>query len=141
MAAMDYQDGDSARVPTPWGLSFLLVTAEGWRRLGELVRQERFRRGRTQKQFGAELGMSPSQVANIENAYLDRYNEETHYLVDVGMGWQQGSMERVSKGLDPIPETDPASIELRDLWQNLTPEQRELALRMLRAIRETPEDD
>jgi len=138
---MDDQPGGSASGPTPWGLSFLLVTAEGWRKLGEMVRAERFRRRLTQEQFADELRMSRSQVANIENGYRDRYDQETHYLVDTGMGWEQGSMERVSKGLDPIPETDPQSIQLRDVWRDLSPEQREMALRMLRAIKDSPGDD
>lgn len=118
-------------------LRFLLVTAEGWRRLGDLVRQERLKRQRTQGEFADEIGMSVSQVGNIENAYKQTYDLDTLWLVDIAMGWKIGSAERVSKGLDPEVEPEPdMPRRLRELWAGLTPEQRQAVIGLMEQMRQ-----
>src|SRR2546430_10348309 len=97
-------------------LRFLLVTAAGWRQLGDLFRRERLERKMTQAEFGVAVGMSEAQVRNIENGYRDRYDQDTLWLVDIAMGWQSGSSERVARGLEPIEETDPNRVRFRELW-------------------------
>jgi len=141
LAVMDSEPGRIAERLPPSPLRFLLVTTEGWRRLGELFRRERLSRRLTQADFGSAVGMSEAQVRNIENAYRPRYDQDTLWLVDQAMGWQYGSSDRVSRELEPIPETEPMMIQLREIWQELTPEQRELALRMMRAIKDTTVED
>ena len=112
-------------------LRFLLVTAAGWRRLGDLFRLERLSRKMTQAEFGQAVGMSEAQVRNIENGYRDRYDPDTLWLVDIAMRWQPGSAERVARDLEPIAESDPQSARLREAWSKLDPDQREALLRMI----------
>jgi transcriptional regulator with XRE-family HTH domain len=115
-------------------LRFVVVTATGWRRLGELFRLERLNRKMTQAEFGAAVGMSEAQVRNLENGYRDRYDQDTLWLVDKAMRWQPGSAERVARDLEPIEESDPLSAELREAWSKLDPDQREAALRMIQQM-------
>jgi transcriptional regulator with XRE-family HTH domain len=136
MAPMDSQGSVSPSGRGDNALRFLLVTVEGWRRLGDLVRQERLKRRRTQAEFAAEIGMSVSQVGNIENAYKETYDLDTLWLVDIAMGWKYGSAERVSKGLDPEVEPEPdMPRRLRELWAGLTPEQREAVIVLMEQMR------
>jgi transcriptional regulator with XRE-family HTH domain len=131
LAVMDSEPGRIAeRLPSS-PLRFLLVTTEGWRRLGELFRRERLSRRLTQADFGAAVGMSEAQVRNIENAYRDRYDQDTLWLVDIAMGWQSGSSDRVSRELEPIPETEPMMLRFRELWKQLTPEQRDAVVKLM----------
>jgi transcriptional regulator with XRE-family HTH domain len=112
------------------------VTRAGWAKLGELFRRERLARKLTQRDFGAVVGMSPAQVRNIEKGYREGYDPDTLFLVDQIMDWESGSAERVSQGGRPQKRTEPEMVRLRELWAELTPEQRETLLRLMEHLRD-----
>jgi transcriptional regulator with XRE-family HTH domain len=97
------------------------------------VTAERVRRGhRTLNAFARASGLSRSTLDSIEAGRKRSYSPVTIVALEHALGWQAGSVERVLKGLAPLPDEDPDLTGLLDAWPRLSPGSRRM-LRMLAA--------
>jgi transcriptional regulator with XRE-family HTH domain len=102
-----------------------------WKRLGAAVTAERVRRGHhTLSEFARHSGLSRTTLDSIENGRKRGYSPSTLAALEHVLGWQQGSVERVLGGLEPLPEQDPDLRALIDAWPRLSAGSRRM-LRML----------
>lgn len=87
-----------------------------WRRLGEMVREARIRRGyRTQRALAETMGVSSKLINNIELGKNTSYSPTSLIGLEMALGWGRGSVERVLSGDDPF-EAEPAA---QYDWQRL----------------------
>ena len=102
-----------------------------WARLGAAVTAERVRRGHhTLSEFARHSGLSRTTLDSIENARKSRYSPSTLATLEYVLGWRQGSVERVLRGLEPLPDADPDLTALINAWPRLSAGSRRM-LRML----------
>lgn len=102
-----------------------------WKRLGAAVTAERVRRGhRTLSAFARASGLSRTTLDSIENARKGRYGPTTLAALEHALGWRVGSVDRVLRGLGPVPDEDADLTALVDAWPRLSPGSRRM-LRML----------
>lgn len=102
-----------------------------WKRLGVAVTSERVRRGyHTLAEFARHSGLSRTTLDSLENTRKTSYSPSTLAALEHALGWRSGSVERVLRGLSPLPEEDPDLRALIDAWPRLSPGSRRL-LRML----------
>lgn len=102
-----------------------------WGRLGSAVIAERVRLGwRTMAAFAAATGLSSTTIDSIEHGRKESYEPSTIATLEYFLGWRTGSVERILKGMDPLPEDDPDLRALLDAWPRLSPGSR----RMLRVL-------
>lgn len=73
-----------------------------WQRLAEVAVASRERRSMTQVDVAARGGISVSRVQAIESARYESYRGSTLRAFERGMGWAEGSVQRVLRGGDPI---------------------------------------
>jgi transcriptional regulator with XRE-family HTH domain len=77
-----------------------------WERLGQLVREARFRRGwLRQEDLAAAAGVSVAAVSKIERGLGGSGRRPTAVALKVAaaLGWSQSSIDRVLAGDDPVP--------------------------------------
>lgn len=92
---------------------------------------ERVRRGHhTLNAFARASGLSRTTLDSIEWGRKDGYNPTTIATLEHALGWKSGSVDRVLRGLDPLPDGDPDLTVLMDVWPRLSPGSRRI-LRML----------
>jgi transcriptional regulator with XRE-family HTH domain len=102
-----------------------------WKRLGAAVISERVRRGhRTLSAFARAAGLSRTTLDSIENGRKDGYSPTTIAALEHALGWRVGSVDRVLRGLEPLPDEDADLTALVDAWPRLSPGSRKM-LRML----------
>jgi predicted GIY-YIG superfamily endonuclease len=88
-----------------------LYPSSAWKRLGEVIRQERGRRRLSQRSVAQDGRLDIAVLRGIEAGETTRYTLDQLERLHFGMGWQAGSVERVLQGGDPEPLTP----ELRSL--------------------------
>lgn len=92
---------------------------------------ERVRRGHhTLSGFARQSGLSRATLDSIENARKDRYSPTTVAALEYALGWQAGSVDRILRGLRPVPDEDADLTALIDAWPRLSPGARRV-LRLL----------
>ena len=101
-----------------------------WDRLAEHVTTRRADLGYSIAQFAAVSGLSTSTVDSLEHNRKASYDPATLAALERALRWQEGSVERVLKGLDPQPQTDPDLDAVIAAWPRLSPGAR----RMLRIL-------
>jgi transcriptional regulator with XRE-family HTH domain len=117
------------------------VTRRGWQRLGAAVRRDRVRRQLTQAQFAEVIGLKPRTISNIERASKDSYDPATIDAVELAMGWQVGSVDRVINGQEPVlvePGEDASMDRLRELWPMLSEDAKATILRLIEYLVRAP---
>lgn len=110
------------------------MVAYGWRALGEHIRRERKARKQTQAEFAADIGISITLLRQLENGRRDNYDAGTRSLIEVALGWADGSIELVVGGAAPRRVEDAALREIRLLWSALTPEAKAAIVTLIRAL-------
>lgn len=103
---------------------------KGWRQVGLRIDQERARRYRSLAAFARAAGVGKSTVDNLVHARKMSYDMSTLTAVEAALGWQQGSIDRIRRGLEPVPNGDPDLTAILDAWPKLSPQARTM-LRML----------
>jgi hypothetical protein len=68
------------------------------------------------------MGISHSQLRNIENGYRDRYDPDTITLIETAMGWHVGSVQRIVAGGRPAYMEDRRLAQFRVAWRRLPPD-------------------
>lgn len=102
-----------------------------WKRLGAAVTSERVRRGfHTLSEFARQSGLSRTTLDSIENGRKTGYSPSTLASLEHVLGWRQGSVDRVLRGLEPQPDEDADLTALIDAWPKLSSGSR----RMLRLL-------
>lgn len=102
-----------------------------WKRLGAAVTAERVRRGHhTLAVFARSSGLSRTTLDSIENARKRHYSPTTLAALEHALGWRAGSVDRVLRGLEPLPIEDADLTALVDAWPRLSAGSRRM-LRML----------
>ena len=97
------------------------MTAAGWERLGRRIRAERGRLGYTVEVFAAETGLSPRTIRAIETGkHTGRPRESTLARIELALGWQAGSAERVVEGGRPRDVPDPLLARVIAGWPRLS---------------------
>lgn len=102
----------------------------GWGRLAELVTARRAYLGYSIAQLAAVSRLSTSTVDSLEHNRKSSYDPATLAALERALRWQLGSVERVLRGLEPIPLTDPDLEAIIAVWPRLSPGAR----RMLRIL-------
>jgi transcriptional regulator with XRE-family HTH domain len=77
------------------------ATVEGWRRVGDAVKDRRLTLGWTQQEAADRSGLSLATWRLIELAGRERYQELTMRGLARGLGWPVGSIERLRAGGEP----------------------------------------
>jgi len=80
-----------------------------WIRVGKLLEQRRVEinaRYRNLRRFTDERGLDYRLAWDIEHAARTNYRRPTITAVEVGYGWQPGSVQLVLDGGDPVPSAD-----------------------------------
>ena len=110
---------DSERSPPGWLPD--VADEDGWQRLGRRIRSERSRRWPVRADFAAECGIGDRTIAAIENAERHNFKATTIEAVELALGWEYGSAERVRNRMQPkyIVELDPDFVALRNIWPSL----------------------
>jgi transcriptional regulator with XRE-family HTH domain len=109
------------------------VSHPGWLALGRLVvRERRAQRFRTRREFAAHIGISTRTLDSLETGAREAYSADTIAAVEIALGWEPGSVERVVAGSTPSPVRDPELDRLLRAWRALPVEAR----RMLAEIAE-----
>ena len=116
--------------PDPAAPTLFSVANSGWGRLAEQVTTRRAYLGYSIAQLAAVSGLSTSTVDSLEHARKSSYDPATLAALEQALRWKQGSIERVLKGLDPQPQTDPDLDAVVAAWPRLSPGAR----RMLRIL-------
>lgn len=80
--------------------------------------------------FARASGLSRTTVDAIENYRKDGYSPITIATLEDALGWRVGSVDRVLRGLGPLPDEDADLTALVDAWPRLSPGSRKM-LRML----------
>lgn len=98
------------------------MTAAGWERLGRRIRTERGHAGYpTVEAFAEATGLSPRTIRLIETgAHTGRPRESTLARIELALGWQAGSAERVVEGGRPRPAADPLLQRVIAAWPQLS---------------------
>ena len=123
-------DGVEVCRPDPAAPTLFSVANSGWDRLAEQVTTRRAYLGYSIAQLAAVSGLSTSTVDSLEHARKSSYDPATLAALEQALRWKQGSIERVLKGLDPQPQTDPDLDAVVAAWPRLSPGAR----RMLRIL-------
>ena len=116
--------------PDPAAPTLSSVANIGWDRLAEYVTTQRAYLGYSIAQFAAVSGLSTSTVDSLEHNRKSSYDPATLAALERALRWQLGSVERVLRGLEPIPLTDPDLEAIIAVWPRLSPGAR----RMLRIL-------
>jgi hypothetical protein len=82
------------------------------------------------------MGISHSQLRNIENGYRDRYDPDTITLIETVMGWHVGSVQRIVAGGNPAYIQDPLLARFRVAWRQLRPTVQEALVELAEALAE-----
>lgn len=102
-----------------------------WRRLGAAVTAQRVRRGyQTLPAFVRASGLSRTTLDSIENARKTAYSPTTLATLEHVLGWRVGSVDRVLRGLEPLPDEDADLTALIDAWARLSPGARRILRRL-----------
>lgn len=94
----------------------------GWERLGRRIKAERARKGfRTARELAEAAGVSPRTVEIIESAsHTGQPRETTLAKIELALGWQPGSAERIVEGGRPREATDPLLQRMISAWPQLS---------------------
>lgn len=104
------------------------MAANGARRLGRRIKQERARIWSRQADFADACGLSVRVVTALENGERENFKVETIAAVETALRWVPGSADRVRRGLEPRVEPDADLARLWDLWPALSLEARRMLL-------------
>jgi len=92
----------------------------GWGRVGERIDRERIRLGhRTLAGFARSAGIGKSTLDNLIHARKTSYDSATLAAVEKALCWQPGSIERIGRGSEPIPDQDSDLTALLEIWPQL----------------------
>lgn len=103
----------------PTATDTLCGVSSDWERLGKQVRAERRRRKLNMAALSAVSGLGTSTLDNIEHGRKTSYDPATLSALEDALGWRIGSVERVLRGLDPLPVDDPDLRVVLDAWPHL----------------------
>ena len=88
------------------------------------------KRWRTRKEFARASGLGVRTISDIEYGRRSRYLPATLVTIEVALGWELGSCENIVKGGRPTPARD-AGLELvAQAWQRMSPDARDLVVRL-----------
>lgn len=106
-----------------------MTTAE-WSRLGAVIRAERSRhRGwRRREEFARACGLSVRTIEALENGERHNFSVETVGAIEMALGWEPGSAQRVLHGLPPVRQVDEHMARLQSFWDQLPTEARRLVV-------------
>lgn len=98
------------------------MTSAGWQRLGRRVKTERGRKGYPSVRAPAEAtGLSPRTIQAIESgSRAGRPRDATLARIELALGWQPGSAERVVEGGRPREAVDPLLARVAAAWPQLS---------------------
>lgn len=91
---------DFRRLAATMGHRRLYSTA-AWRHLGEVIRDERERKRRPQRAVAHDGMLQITVLRDMEAGASTRYELAELQALEYGMGWQQGSVEKVLMGGSP----------------------------------------
>lgn len=112
--------------------------ASGRDNLARHVRRDREKRWRSRGEFAAHAGVGKRTVDRIERAEDHSYSERTKARIEAGLGWADGSFDRVAAGGRPTHVTDPLLAEVVEAWPRLSRDARAMLLRLVRDALERP---
>jgi len=101
-----------------------------WHRLARLVTRQRATLGYSIAQLSATSGLSTSTLDSIEHARKTSYDPATLSVLERALRWRSGSVDRVLRGLEPLPIEDPDLEAIIAAWPKLS----RGARRMLRIL-------
>lgn len=105
----------------------------GWQRLGERVAAARGVRRWSTRDLADAADLSLRTIQAIEAGTSHGFSPVTIGRIEDALGWQPGSVRRIVEGMEPRPSDDPKLERLRQMWDQLTDEQRAVLI----AIAET----
>jgi transcriptional regulator with XRE-family HTH domain len=108
----------------------LTFVTTGWDRLGERVKTSRAILGYGITQLSTVSGLSTSTLDSIENARKTSYDPTTLTALERALGWRTGSVDRILRGLEPLPVEDQDLAAIITAWPALSAGAR----RMLRIL-------
>lgn len=97
------------------------MTTAGWLRLGRRVKSERGRKGYPSVQsFAAATGLSKRTIQTIESgSRTGRPRDATLARIELALGWQPGSAQRIVEGGRPRDAVDPLLARVLAAWPQL----------------------
>lgn len=99
---------------------------DGWQRLGERVRSERYRRLRMSVTEFAKIAHISTRTLNaIEGGSGGRDSLDA---IDLALGWEIGSCDRVRNNLQPQIMDNPRLRHLQDIWELLTEREQQIVI-------------
>lgn len=101
-----------------------------WDQLAAHVTTQRAYLGYSIAQLSAVSGLSTSTLDNLEHGRKASYDPGTLSALERALRWAPGSVDRVLKGLNPLPVRDPDLEALLAVWPKLSTGSR----RMLRIL-------
>lgn len=108
----------------------LTFVTTGWDRLGERVKTSRAILGYSITQLSTVSGLSTSTLDSIENGRKTSYDPTTLTALERALGWRPGSVDRILRGLEPLPVEDQDLAAIITAWPALSAGAR----RMLRIL-------
>lgn len=98
------------------------MTTAGWQRLGRRIKAERGRKGYPSVRALAEAtGLSPRTIQTIESgSRTGRPRDTTLSKIELALGWQPGSADRIVEGGRPRAEADPLLARVVAAWPQLS---------------------
>lgn len=107
------------------------MSSEGWRALGQHITQARRSSGTPRRaDFAETIGVSVSTLYNLEAARRTTYSSDTMAAVEIALGWQPGSFQRVVEGGRPVRARDEDLERLLRAWQRLPVEARRMLVQV-----------
>lgn len=101
--------------------------SSSWERLGVEIAAARVRRGYTTRgAFASATGLSTTTLDKIEHGRRTSYGPATIATIEHALGWQNGSIDRVLRGLKPQLDEDQDLTALLDVWPRLSAGSRRL---------------
>lgn len=105
-----------------------------WRRAGARIEIERARRWPTREAFAAHTGLSERVLDDLETGKRSRYAPATLGAVELALGWEPGSCERIAEGLGPVSELDPPLRRIHDAWPRVSDRDRDAIAQLAEAL-------
>lgn len=117
------------RRPSPVG-TVSLVAHNRWGNLAEQVTAHRAALGYSIAQLSTVSGLSTSTLDSIEHNRKSSYDPATLSALERALRWRTGSVDRVLRGLTPVPVEDADLEAVLNAWPRLSAGSR----RMLRIL-------
>lgn len=97
-----------------------------WVSVGRAVRAARATRWRRRADFAYATGLSVRLISDLESGRRQNYAHETKLIIEAALLWEDGSIDRIAAGGQPLPVADGPMQRLLKAWPHLSPDARDM---------------